>query len=183
MYIYITITYTLGETVKWECAASGEPPPEIAWHKDGGNDFPAARERRMQVMPHDDVFFIISAKPSDMGIYSCTAHNAAGTVIANASLTIEEEPSFAKAMVDKEFATGEYVVLQCLAKGIPKPTISWFKDGEAIIATERHFFIHDNQMMIIVDSVQSDSGIYECRLNNSLGNKTGISRTIVKPSE
>lgn len=40
------VTVRAGETVKWECAANGEPPPEIAWHKDGGNDFPAARERR-----------------------------------------------------------------------------------------------------------------------------------------
>lgn len=83
------ITVRAGDTVKLECAAYGEPQPEIAWQKDGGNDFPAARERRMHVMPTDDVFFIINAKPSDMGNYSCTAHNVAGTITANASLTIE----------------------------------------------------------------------------------------------
>lgn len=137
----------------------------------------------MQVMPHDDVFFIMSAKPNDMGIYSCTAHNAAGTIVANATLTVEEKPSFVKTMVDKEFSAGEHVVLQCLAKGTPKPTISWFKDEEAIIPTERHFFIHDNQMVIIVDSVQTDSGIYTCRLNNSLGEETGLSRITVKSSK
>ncbi|KAJ8926861.1 hypothetical protein NQ314_020712 [Rhamnusium bicolor] len=177
------ITVQAGEMVRLECAANGEPPPEIAWHKDGGNDFPAARERRMKVMPHDDVFFIMDAKPSDMGVYSCTAHNAAGTVIANASLTIQEKPSFIKSMEDKEFTAGEHVVLQCLAKGLPKPTITWLKDGEAIIPTERHFFIHEDQLVIIVDSVQTDSGIYECHLNNSLGEETGRSRIIVKPSK
>nr|XP_023017087.1 leucine-rich repeats and immunoglobulin-like domains protein 3 [Leptinotarsa decemlineata] len=176
------VTVPAGETVKWECAANGEPPPEIAWHKGGGNDFPAARERRMQVMPHDDVFFILNAKPIDMGIYSCTAHNAAGTIVANASLTIEEKPSILKKMVDKEFSAGEHVVLQCLAKGIPKPTITWWKDGESIIPTERHFFIHEDQMVIIVDSVQTDSGIYECRLNNSLGEVSDKSRIVVKPN-
>ncbi|XP_056645716.1 leucine-rich repeats and immunoglobulin-like domains protein 2 [Diorhabda sublineata] len=176
------VTVRAGETVKWECGANGEPLPEIAWHKDGGNDFPAARERRMQVMPLDDVFFIINAKPIDMGTYSCTAHNAAGIVYANATLTVEIKPSFIKKMVDKEVSAGEHVVLQCLAEGIPKPTITWLKDGELIIPTERHFFIHENQMVIIVDSVQTDSGNYECRLNNSIGEESGRSRIVVKPN-
>ncbi|KAJ8971940.1 hypothetical protein NQ317_013837 [Molorchus minor] len=172
------ITVQAGETAKLECAATGEPSPEIAWHKDGGNDFPAARERRMQVMPYDDVFFIINAKPSDMGVYSCTAHNPAGTVVVNASLTIQEKPSFIKLMEDKEFTSGEHVL-----KAYRKPTIIWLKDGEAIVRTERHFFIHEDQLVIIVDSVQSDSGMYECHLKNALGEETGRSRIIVKPSK
>ncbi|CAG9855203.1 unnamed protein product [Phyllotreta striolata] len=175
------VTVRAGETVKWECAATGEPPPEIAWHKDGGNDFPAARERRMQVMPMDDVFFIVNAKPIDVGMYSCTAHNPAGMIFANASLIVEERPSLEKRMMDKEVSAGEHIVLQCKARGIPKPTITWLKDGELIIPTERHFFIHDNQMVIIVDSVQSDSGNYECYLNNTIGDEIGRSRIVVKP--
>lgn len=77
-----------GDTVKLECAATGEPPPEVAWHKDGGNDFPAARERRMHVLHGDDVFFIVNARLSDAGVYSCTAHNAAGTASADAHLEV-----------------------------------------------------------------------------------------------
>ncbi|KAG5879278.1 hypothetical protein JTB14_008954 [Gonioctena quinquepunctata] len=176
------VTVPAGETVTWQCAADGEPPPEIAWTKGGGDDFPAARERRMEVMAGDDVFFIVDSKPRDTGVYSCTAHNAAGTIITNVSLVIEEKPSILKKMVDKEFSSGEHVVLQCLSNGTPKPTITWWKDGESIIPTERHFFIHEDQMVIIVDSVQTDSGIYECRLNNSLGEVSDQSRIIVKPN-
>lgn len=111
------VTVRVGDTVKWECAANGEPPPEIGWRKDGGNDFPAARERRMRVMPMDDTFFILDVKITDMGVYGCTAHNAAGKIVANASLIVEERPSLIKKMEDKEFSTGEHVVLQCLARG------------------------------------------------------------------
>lgn len=82
------VTVKAGDVAKLVCAAHGEPQPEIAWQKDGGNDFPAARERRMHVLPADDSFFISNVKPTDMGIYSCTAHNAAGTIVANASLTV-----------------------------------------------------------------------------------------------
>lgn len=174
------VTVLAGETVKWECAASGEPPPELAWHKDGGNDFPAARERRMQLRPNNDIFFIVNTTPSDMGIYSCTAHNAAGTVVANASLTVQEKPSFVKPMVNNEFAAGEHVVVECQAKGFPKPSIKWFKDNKPIIPTDRHFFIHGDQLVIIVDSVESDSGVYKCYLNNSIGEFYGESKITVK---
>lgn len=81
-------TIRTGHTARLECAAEGHPAPQIAWQKDGGTDFPAARERRMHVMPDDDVFFIMDVKPEDMGVYSCTAKNTAGTVSANATLTV-----------------------------------------------------------------------------------------------
>ncbi|KAF2981109.1 hypothetical protein EK904_010411, partial [Melospiza melodia maxima] len=56
------ITSRTGTTARLECAAEGHPAPQIAWQKDGGTDFPAARERRMHVMPDDDVFFITDVK-------------------------------------------------------------------------------------------------------------------------
>ncbi|KAE8298078.1 Leucine-rich repeats and immunoglobulin-like domains protein 1 [Larimichthys crocea] len=39
-------TIRTGHTARLECAAEGHPAPQIAWQKDGGTDFPAARERR-----------------------------------------------------------------------------------------------------------------------------------------
>lgn len=42
----------------------------------------------MHVMPDDDVFFITDVKIEDMGVYSCTAQNSAGSVLANATLTV-----------------------------------------------------------------------------------------------
>ena len=71
-----------------ECAATGHPDPQISWQKDGGDDFPAARERRMQVLPGDTVFFIVDVASGDQGVYSCTATNAAGTIMSNATLTV-----------------------------------------------------------------------------------------------
>lgn len=77
-----------GSTARLECSAEGQPSPQIAWQKDGGNDFPAARERRMHMMPTDDVLFIVDVKTADSGVYSCTAQNLAGLIVANATLTI-----------------------------------------------------------------------------------------------
>lgn len=82
------IRVTAGSTARLECSAEGHPSPQIAWQKDGGNDFPAARERRMHMMPTDDVLFIVDVKTADSGVYSCTAQNLAGLIVANATLTI-----------------------------------------------------------------------------------------------
>lgn len=101
-------TIRTGHTARLECAAEGHPAPQIAWQKDGGTDFPAARERRMHVMPDDDVFFIMDVKPEDMGLYSCTARNTAGTVSANATLTVlgkEQSRRWAPAAAAKQPAS------------------------------------------------------------------------------
>ena len=81
-------TVRSGTTARLDCAATGQPPPQISWQKDGGSDFPAARERRMYVEPTDDAFFIVRFSSTDQGVYSCTATNAAGTIMANVTLSV-----------------------------------------------------------------------------------------------
>ena len=81
------VTVKVGADATLACAATGDPKPEIVWQKVGGDDFPAARERRMGVLPPDE-YSIENVKSQDMGVYSCTATNAAGTIVANATLTV-----------------------------------------------------------------------------------------------
>ncbi|XP_054161051.1 leucine-rich repeats and immunoglobulin-like domains protein 3 [Oppia nitens] len=163
------VTVKVGNTARLECAARGQPMPEISWQKDGGDNFPAAMERRMHVMPADDVFFIVEVKVQDMGLYTCTATNDAGSHTASAYLNVLEMPTFVRPMTDKEAIIGETAVIECMASGSPKPVLQWTKDGGAIIATERHFFTADNQLLIIVKTQESDEGEYSCEMSNILG--------------
>ncbi|KAK0173757.1 hypothetical protein PV328_006905 [Microctonus aethiopoides] len=176
------IRVTAGSTARLECSADGRPPPQIAWQKDGGNDFPAARERRMHMMPTDPVLFIVDVKTADSGVYSCTAQNLAGLIVANATLTILEAPTFVKPMEHKNFVAGGSVVLECMASGSPRPKLTWSKDGTALQATERHFFTAEDQLLIIVNTVPSDAGSYECEISNPLGRIVGISPLTISPA-
>ncbi|XP_011067532.1 PREDICTED: leucine-rich repeats and immunoglobulin-like domains protein 3 isoform X2 [Acromyrmex echinatior] len=171
-----------GSTARLECSAEGQPSPQIAWQKDGGNDFPAARERRMHMMPTDDVLFIINVKMADSGVYSCTAQNLAGVIVANATLTILKTPSFVKPMENKEVMIGSSIVLECMASGSPRPKLLWRKNGSPLQTTERHFFTAENQLLIIVSTIASDEGTYECEMSNSLGSVVGESHLTVKPA-
>ncbi|KAK2858804.1 hypothetical protein Q5P01_003424 [Channa striata] len=168
-----------GATARLECAAVGHPSPQIAWQKDGGTDFPAARERRMHVMPEDDVFFIVDVKTEDIGVYSCTAQNTAGAISANATLTVLETPSFLRPLMDRTVAKGETAVLQCIAGGSPPPKLNWTKDDSPLIVTERHFFAAANQLLIIVDAAEADAGKYTCEMSNALGTERGNVRLAV----
>ncbi|XP_008053387.1 leucine-rich repeats and immunoglobulin-like domains protein 3 [Carlito syrichta] len=176
------LTIRAGAMARLECAAVGHPAPQIAWQKDGGTDFPAARERRMHVMPEDDVFFIVDVKTEDIGVYSCTAQNSAGSISANATLTVLETPSFLRPLLDRTVAKGETAVLQCIAGGSPPPRLNWTKDDSPLVVTERHFFAAGNQLLIIVDSDVSDAGKYTCEMSNTLGTERGNVRLSVIPS-
>ncbi|XP_010079511.1 PREDICTED: leucine-rich repeats and immunoglobulin-like domains protein 2 [Pterocles gutturalis] len=167
------LTIRTGAMARLECAAEGHPTPQISWQKDGGTDFPAARERRMHVMPEDDVFFIANVKIEDMGIYSCMAQNIAGGLSANATLTVLETPSFIRPLEDRTVTRGETAVLQCIAGGSPAPRLNWTKDDGPLTVTERHFFAAANQLLIIVDAGLEDAGKYTCIMSNTLGTERG----------
>ncbi|KAK0155729.1 Leucine-rich repeats and immunoglobulin-like domains protein 1 [Merluccius polli] len=169
-------TIRTGHTARLECAAEGHPAPQIAWQKDGGTDFPAARERRMHVMPDDDVFFIMDVKPEDMGVYSCTAKNTAGVVSANASLTVLETPHLAQELEDRSVAVGDTVALQCKALGSPPPRISWLHNDQLLRPSDRLHFTPGNRLLVIGAARPEDAGRYTCLMSNTLGTERAHSR-------
>ncbi|CAN7989111.1 unnamed protein product [Ixodes hexagonus] len=177
------VTVRAGGTARLECGAQGQPVPTVAWQKDGGDDFPAARERRMHVMPTDDVFFVVGLKAADSGVYTCTAHNPAGVVRASATLTVLEAPAFVRPMKSKQVHAGDSALLECMSSGSPRPRLSWLKDGEPLVATERHFFAADAQLLVIMESRPSDSGQYTCEMANTLGIERGLSVLKVLPAK
>ncbi|KAL2091401.1 hypothetical protein ACEWY4_013664 [Coilia grayii] len=175
------LTVRVGATARLECAAEGHPLPQMAWQKDGGTDFPAARERRMHLMPNDDVFFITEVKPEDAGVYSCTARNSAGAASANATLTVLETPHLAQDMEDRSVVVGDTVALQCKALGSPPPRITWTRGEEPLRPGERHHFTPGNQLLVIRQAVPEDAGRYTCVMSNPLGTERAHCQLSVRP--
>ncbi|XP_065337029.1 leucine-rich repeats and immunoglobulin-like domains protein 1 [Cloeon dipterum] len=172
------LTAITGTSAKLECEAHGEPKPKISWVKER-IPFLAAAERRMHVMPDSSSFFILTVKPGDSGKYKCYADNKAGKVYAEVYLEVLDPPRFAKPIENKDVMLGETAVIECMAEGLPKPKLVWTRDGQQIEKDDRHFLTGEDQLLIIVNAGNTDSGLYTCELSNSAGKLSGTSRLTV----
>ncbi|GBP07180.1 Leucine-rich repeats and immunoglobulin-like domains protein 3 [Eumeta japonica] len=138
-------------------------------------DFPAANERRLQVLREENAFVIINAKPIDSGIYTCTAESPAGEIKVNASLIVNDKPQPTIPVVRKEIVVGKSSVLECLsdvAAELNQPHREWYKDNKPFhitptLDTDRYYFTAENELLIIVNSQSVDSGHYRCEITDN----------------
>ncbi|XP_017034286.1 immunoglobulin domain-containing protein oig-4 [Drosophila kikkawai] len=74
---------------------------------------------------------------------------------------------------DLEYVLGHKIAFLCVAKGNPRPHITWYKDGAEIY---QHLYMHVHEWRIGDDKVKSkieidpatqmDAGLYECTADN-----------------
>uniref|UniRef100_A0A182FPU5 Uncharacterized protein n=1 Tax=Anopheles albimanus TaxID=7167 RepID=A0A182FPU5_ANOAL len=55
--------------------------------------------------------------------------------------------------------------INCTVDGYPKPMVSWLKNGQIIMPTER-IHITDENLLLVTGAVPSDSGLYKCLARN-----------------
>ncbi|XP_054738344.1 leucine-rich repeats and immunoglobulin-like domains protein 3 [Anastrepha obliqua] len=186
------LTIDSGDTARLVCSATGDPVPEIALQKFGGSDFPAATERRLQVLREENAFIITNAKPIDTGIYTCTAESAAGGIKVNATLVVNDKPQPKIPIVRKETVVGESSVLQCLSDltaDLSQPRREWFKDnkpfhlGTLSADTERYFFTSEHEILVIVNTESADAGHYRCEISDNSKTYTVQTELIVVKEE
>ncbi|KAE8298079.1 Leucine-rich repeats and immunoglobulin-like domains protein 1 [Larimichthys crocea] len=114
-----------------------------------------------------------------MGVYSCTAKNTAGTVSANATLTVLETPHLAQDLEDRSVVVGDTVALQCKALGSPPPRITWLRNDQPLRPSDRHHFTPGNQLLVIGSASLEDAGRYTCLMSNTLGTERAHSQLVV----
>ncbi|XP_073845261.1 leucine-rich repeats and immunoglobulin-like domains protein lambik [Musca autumnalis] len=169
------LTIDSGDTARLVCSATGDPTPVIALRKFGASDFPAATERRLQVLREENAFVITNAKPIDSGIYTCTANSLAGEIKVNATLTVNDKPQPYIPAVTKEIAVGKSSVLECLSEfafELNQPHREWYKDNKPFHITptldsERYYFTAEKELLIIVNTQSADSGHYRCEITDN----------------
>ncbi|XP_018340861.1 PREDICTED: vascular endothelial growth factor receptor 1 isoform X1 [Trachymyrmex septentrionalis] len=61
------------------------------------------------------------------------------------------------------------VILQCFTEGMPKPTVTWYKDNVLLKENNQYFFKYDYQELNIKYLRHHDSGKYSCRAISRLG--------------
>lgn len=74
-------------SVTLQCETEGYPTPSVSWYKDGKPLFESVRQRVLS----SGSLHIVFAQPGDMGIYTCTAANVAGSLSLEMSVTVLSE--------------------------------------------------------------------------------------------
>ncbi|KAM4605629.1 obscurin [Polymixia lowei] len=92
-------------------------------------------------------------------------------------------PDFDEILADCTAELGQTVKLACKATGIPKPVITWYKDGRAVEADPHHIIIEDpdGSCTLILDNMTADdSGQYMCFATSSAGNASTLGKVTVQ---
>uniref|UniRef100_A0A3B5BMY4 Hemicentin-1-like n=1 Tax=Stegastes partitus TaxID=144197 RepID=A0A3B5BMY4_9TELE len=109
---------------KLPCPAEGNPPPTVQWFYEDKQ--------------------ISSSKPlrrSDSGKYTAVVQNSLGS--SNFSVQITVECECILWLITYEVEVNAILQTKCEPKGLPVPTLAWFKDGKSMDSSQ-HWKKHDS---------------------------------------
>ncbi|GAB6031993.1 hypothetical protein CHUAL_010370 [Chamberlinius hualienensis] len=174
----VTVMVKSGEIATLECLVSGNPIPSIAWSRI--DDKPI---RTNGVMTSGMGNLVLSSVTlDDNGTYSCTATAPKGEEsISFAQLVhlhVQKLPEFVKKPRSASGPLGGRFRLECDAQGVPKPTITWLKNGKTFDIQGRTNL--RNNELVFSQTISADSGLYQCRAENYHGQRLVTARLQVK---
>ncbi|GIZ00400.1 titin [Caerostris extrusa] len=120
---------SVGEKVITVCGVKvGSKPMTFKWSKDG-KDIKNIPQASVEVADDYSMLSITSATKENMGNYTCTVENNFGKDETSFPLVIKAPPSWVNIPHDVKISEDKPVLMDCMADGHPRPTVSWMKDG------------------------------------------------------
>ena len=168
---------------------SGSPEPEIDWFKEQihmTEDYGAEIKRESNKCS----MILKEVTSDDEGLYTCVAKNVFGEVSCTFSLNVlkisanegprpvslvitdEGPPVILEKFIDKQCYEGDTARFQVKAKGVPKPTVSWFFNDRQITMSKGNFELSQdgsNHILTIRVCEKEFGGRYRCIAENSHG--------------
>lgn len=169
------ITLFPGQTARFACGIQGIPPATINWLKD---EMLLQFDPTRMIMLLSGSLEIDHVQVGDQGSYRCNASildrhrvSQSGMLTLNLDSALGNKisaPHFVATPQDVLVEEGSVVTLDCAANGIPRPRITWLKDGVTIDLSDLdgRFFMVGTGNLQIQGVLETDQGNYMCRAEN-----------------
>ncbi|XP_038592799.1 fibroblast growth factor receptor 2 isoform X2 [Micropterus salmoides] len=174
-------------TVKFRCAAGGNPKPKLRWLK---NSRPFRQEDRMggyKVRSQHWTLIMESVVPSDKGNYTCLVENEFGSINHTYTLDVVERSPHRPILqaglpANTTVHVGEDARFVCKVYSDAQPHIQWLKhitqngsrygpDGHPYVRVLKRSGINssDVEMLTLTNVTEDDAGEYICKVSNYIG--------------
>uniref|UniRef100_A0A8C8E401 Neural cell adhesion molecule L1 n=1 Tax=Oryzias sinensis TaxID=183150 RepID=A0A8C8E401_9TELE len=157
----------------------GLPPPQIFWMDSNMNPIP--QNERVSMGQNGDLYFSNVHLQDAERDYSCNARfNFTHTIqqknpfslrVQTSRRVAESRPSFltpSGIQSSKMVLRDQELLLECIAAGLPTPSITWFKKG-AELPAKKVKFENNNKVLRVLSVSEEDAGDYVCTANNNVG--------------
>ncbi|XP_029689002.1 neurofascin isoform X2 [Takifugu rubripes] len=162
-----TILVLLGEELLIECIAAGVPTPRITWRKDGED---LVVRSPMKVKNFNKMIQIPKASFEDAGEYVCTAENKLGYIEHTITVQVKAAPFWLERPGDLVLAPEEDGRMVCRSDGAPRPTITWFINGEPTDSSTLQPNVEVSGETLVLRSVTTlNNAVYQCNASNQYG--------------
>lgn len=159
------------EDVELSCIFGGIPQPKVTWVKDGKKlkTAKATYENRVATL-------VVTSNETSEGEYKCIAVNAHGEVETVCNLEIQEKPviDIPENEINQKCRVADEWSVTATISGIPKPKISWYRNGSKITkSNEFEIITEENISTIRITQLdRSHTGKYTIEAQNKAGTTT-----------
>nr|XP_044998229.1 hemicentin-1 isoform X3 [Jaculus jaculus] len=163
------VSVVLNHNTTLQCLVKGTPFPDTHWFKDGKPLF--LGDPNIELLSKGQVLHLRNARRSDKGRYQCAVSNTAGKQARDIKLTVHVPPSIKGGNVTAEISAliNSILKLECEVRGLPMPTVTWYKDDKLAISNSQALYVDKGQFLHIPRAQVSDSATYTCRAANVAG--------------
>ncbi|CAG9794127.1 unnamed protein product [Diatraea saccharalis] len=173
-----TITVLEGASVTFDCAAVGNPKPEMTWLNNGVE---------IDLNDLDSRFYrwgcgslrVQQARALDAGSYTCRAHSILDSADAATTLHVLTVPRVSTGESIVEARARGTALLPCNVRGKPTPTVTWYKDGEPLTPNQQDLVLLDGWSLRIQGVLSVDAGMFQCVASSPAGTAHAIIRLLV----
>ncbi|XP_051915285.1 follistatin-related protein 5 [Hippocampus zosterae] len=175
-------TVTVGQSAVLTCAITGERRPPILW-KRNNQYLNALNLNDINDFGDDGSLYFTKISPTHMGNYTCHA-DGYEKLFQTHALYVDVPPVIRVYPESQAREPGVTASLRCHAEGIPRPQLTWLKNGMDITPKlSKQLTLQANGSEVHISNVRfEDTGAYTCIARNQAGVDEDISSLFVEDS-